>query len=394
MDHDKTRILQVISGLDIGGGHGGAERFGLELARALDPDLFEVSVCAFWRRNTESESYWLNVLKSDGIPVFFNSDWMGKFNTRAYARGVAVLIRKIKEEGFELLHSHFQMGTLASLITKAFTKVKVVIRTAHITLEWGEGVVAWLMRRSFTDWIFPITLQAEVGVSQAVLDQLESHPGARVQRSKTILIHNAINTEFPNDRELEEQQIGYRKRADEILIGSIGRLTRQKGYRYLLHALQIVLDELPNLKLILIGEGDLTNELKNLAIELGIDEQVDFLGQINNVRPVLDQLDLFVLPSLWEGFPTVILESMAHGIPVIATNIPGSTELVKDQITGWLVEPKSPNQLAQKIYTAITDSSKRDEIVANALDEVRNYDIVKIAEKYERTYIEILKRDL
>ncbi|MHA2428396.1 MAG: hypothetical protein ACXADB_10270, partial [Candidatus Hermodarchaeia archaeon] len=99
---DKFKVMLVLSGLDIGGGHGGAERFGLELARSLDRSTFDVRVCAFWRRYTRSEEFWHQQLISDGIPVHFGVDWGGKFNIADYYRGVKTLITLCNTERIDL----------------------------------------------------------------------------------------------------------------------------------------------------------------------------------------------------------------------------------------------------------------------------------------------------
>ena len=156
MASDKIHVIEVISGLDIGGGHGGAERFGVELSRRLDKSHFDVEICAFWQRNTEIETHWLNLLKSEDIPCHFAAQWQGKFHIRAYLSGLKNLYNQCKTNETDVIHSHFQMGTLASLYVKILKATKKVMRTAHISLEWGEGITAWFLRQTTTNWLFPI----------------------------------------------------------------------------------------------------------------------------------------------------------------------------------------------------------------------------------------------
>lgn len=381
MANNPVIVLQLISGLDIGGGHGGAERFGIELSRRLDKTNFKVFVWAFWEHKTSYEQHWLQKLEMDNIPVNFGSNWRGKFNFFSYLSGVRNIIRFGRTHQIDIVHSHFQMGTLAALCMKIFRATKFVIRTAHITLEWGEGLVAWFMRTIFTNWLFPFALDQEVGVSKAVQRQLQNHPGARLLRRKPKLIYNAINIEDFQD----PTQMGKPESAG-LIVGSVGRLVRQKGYRYLLHAAKDVLLELPNVNFILIGDGNLRSQLSDFATREGFRERIKFLGQIDDVRQHLQTMDLFVLPSLWEGFPTVLLESMASGVPIVATNVRGTNELVADGMSGWLVEPGNPRALANAIIHALSVDEERNRIIENASKMVQKYSITNITEHYVELY--------
>jgi glycosyltransferase involved in cell wall biosynthesis len=391
MASDRVRILQVISGLDIGGGHGGAERFGIELSRRLDKNLFDVEICAFWRRRTNVETYWLNILKAEGVPVFFAAEWRGKFHLGAYLRGVRNLVNHCNQAGIDIIHSHFQMGTLASLYTRIRNATCKVIRTAHITLEWGEGIVAWLLRQITAYWLFPILVDVEIGVSEAILQQLVDHPGAKFSKNPPRLIHNAIHLE-------DYQSISAPHSWDilieegDFVIGSVGRLTKQKGYKFLIQAVPVVLNRFPNITFILIGEGEMHSQLEKLTRQLGVHERVVFIGKVEDVRPYLQRMDLFVLPSLWEGFPTVIMESMASGVPVIATDIPGTSELIKDHVNGWLVSSEDGEALVEVIIDAIMNPMKRMEFATEARSRIAQFSVNLISREYEKLFLELFGR--
>jgi len=392
MDSNKLHILQVISGLDIGGGHGGAERFGVELSRRLDKHHIDVQLCAFWKRNTEVETYWLNVLKSEGIPVFFAAEWQGKFHLEAYRKGVKELVERCKDFKADWIHSHFQMGTIAALYAKHKNTSQRVMRTAHITREWGEGIIAWILRQIFTSWIFPLLVDIEVGVSQAVLDRLLNNPGKRWSKMPPQLIHNGIYLEeFQTTPKLYSWDILIDE--DDLVIGSVGRLTHQKGYEFLIKAAPEVINSYPKASFILIGEGDLRPQLEDLAAQLGVQERFRFIGKVEDVKPYLQRMDVFVLPSLWEGFPTVIMESMASGVPVIATDIPGTRELIQDGIDGWLVPPMDAGALSKTIMKTLSAPEEREVRAREAKIRVQDYSFDRIAKQYEDTYHRFLSID-
>lgn len=383
----KIRLLQLVKGLDIGGEHGGAERFGVELCQHLDRDLFDISICAFWRRGGKTESHWHRVLRDQGIEVFFAAEWVGRFDLRRYLRGIHQIAGRFTSP-VDIIHSHFQVGTLAAITLKQLGKARFAMRTAHVSLEWGEGVIPWACRQVFQKWLFPIVLDAEVGVSQAIVDILAHYPGTRLAGKRPRLIHNAIcldnyrsNTTHPALLPLDNQH---------LIVGSIGRFTRQKGYVYLLHAIPRVLARIPDLHFILVGDGELRSKLEESARELGIQDRVSFIGQREDIVPLLKSMHLFVLPSLWEGLPTVVLESMACGVPIVATDVPGTDELIQDQVNGVLVPPGDPQALADAIIAVFQQEGLRHRLVEYGRRSVQTFSIAEVASRYESLYCKIL----
>lgn len=133
------------------------------------------------------------------------------------------------------------------------------------------------------------------------------------------------------------------------VILSAGRLSDQKGFDDLITAFATVSHKRDDLVLVIAGKGKLEDELKAHARNLGVEEKVKFLGFIENVDPLMKGCDLFVLSSLFEGMPNVVMEAMAVGKPVIATDVNGARELMNDGETGIIVPAKNPDILAQKI---------------------------------------------
>lgn len=383
-------ILIMISGLDIGGAHGGAERFGLELSRQLDKDKFDVTLCAFWKHSSKAESFWLQRLTEDNVNVIFGAEWRDRFDLREYFQVVQRLSRRFQSNPLDIIHSHFQMGTFAALLLKFLGRTKVTMRTAHVSVEWGRGFASWVCRQIFTNWFYPLFLDQEVGVSQAVVDKLNHHPGKLLTGKQPALIHNAIypeifkpNLQPPNHHPLLEETRG------KLVIGSIGRLTKQKGYEYLLAAVPSVIAVIPEVFFLIIGDGELKQELQAKAVRLGISEHVLLTGQREDAIAILRQMQIFVLPSIYEGLPTVILESMACGIPVIATDIPGTDELIIDGENGWLVPPKDSTVLAQTIISALQEPVLRSKYAERGRQKVLGFLIEEVTRQYEHLYTQL-----
>ena len=167
----------------------------------------------------------------------------------------------------------------------------------------------------------------------------------------------------------------------------IGRLQSVKGVKYLIQAMSIVRSNC-NAQLIIIGNGKGKEGLKVLANNLNLNDCIQFTGQIDNekVLEYMAQADIFVLPSLSEGFPIVILEAMASKLPIVATNVRGLPDIVEDGVNGFLVEPRNPDQLAEKIIFLLNDDKLRLKMSRANLEKAKKYDWSCVVEQLEEVY--------
>lgn len=147
--------------------------------------------------------------------------------------------------------------------------------------------------------------------------------------------------------------------AREITLGSVARLAPQKGLPVLLRAVRALTDLGHRLRLVLAGSGEDEAALRREAHDLGIADRVRFAGQVSDVPALIRSLDLFVLPSRWEGFGLVLLEAMAEGCPIVASRVGGIPEVVADGESGILVPPDDPRALTEAIATLIRDPARR-----------------------------------
>jgi len=390
---NKIRVLTIVSSLAIEEpSGGGAGRFGIELARNLDKDRFEPIVCGFWHRGVPSEQYWGDYLTKADIETFFATNRSREFDPPKYVTGLRNIASHFQGKSVDIIHSHFQLGSIIALLLKQTLKAKAVVRTAHgsVRWEWSNTIQGFLCRQIFTKWVFPLKFDAEVGVSQTAVFSLNRRPGARIAGKKALLIHNGISLDrfttvsaHPSKR--LELELGLSP--GNLIVGSVGRLSEQKGYTFLIKAASTVVAELPNVKFIIIGDGELREQLHQQAKQLGLSETVIFTGPRQDIESLYGIMDIFVLPSLWEGLPTVVLESMASGVPVVATDIPGTRELVQASRTGWLAQPRDSASLAACILEALNNPVKRATLAQAALqDVVPRFSMECIADQYEQLY--------
>jgi glycosyltransferase involved in cell wall biosynthesis len=203
-----------------------------------------------------------------------------------------------------------------------------------------------------------------------------------VDTRKIKVIHVPVNTE--EIRLLSQENIqGHEHRNGVMRVGTISRLSFEKGVNYLIEAFSFLAKSM-DVSLVIIGDGKERNRLEQMARGFKIEDRVSFLGWQDNPYKYLKAMDVFVLPSLWEGFPTVIVESMVCGIPVVATScVGGVRELVEDGVDGLLAPPKNSKALSESIHSLLKDSHLRERLTKVAAKKVIEFDSPNITRQYE-----------
>ncbi len=169
------------------------------------------------------------------------------------------------------------------------------------------------------------------------------------------------------------------------IIVSVGRLTEQKNYVVAIQALAKISDR--PFEYWILGAGALEADLKSLVNQLGLEAKVKFLGFRQDIPDLLQQADIFLLPSLWEGFGLAVVEAMAMGLPVVVSNVPGLQEVAPPGCqAGFLVDPASPEDIAQALLQLLEDPHLRDQMGKNAQRQAAQFDIRKTASEYFDLY--------
>ena len=185
------------------------------------------------------------------------------------------------------------------------------------------------------------------------------------------------------------------KESEQVVI-FVGSLIPVKGMKYLVEAMNIIKQECLKARLLVVGDGEERQNLEELTNKLNLVECVTFVGRVVNERvpEYLVVSDLFVLPSLSEGFPLVVLEAMAAGLPIITTNVRGLPEIVKDGENGFVVEPQNPRQLVEKISLLLSNNELRQKISANNIIKAKQHSWEAVVEKLEEVYFSCSNQNL
>ncbi len=237
------------------------------------------------------------------------------------------------------------------------------------------GWLRWLDRRTM-GWADRVVFNALAVVPFALDNE-------GVRDEQVVVIPNGVRTPEPVRPPAKDP-------GDPFVVGTVGRLRPQKDIGTLLRAAALLQDQVP-LTLWIIGDGELFPELEALTVSLELLGQVRFLGTRQDLYALYPQMDLYAHPALFEGMPNAVMEAMAHGLPVVATDIDGVRELIQDGRTGWLVPPGDPAALADRILAALKDHEMASAAGRAAAEEMqRNFSVERMVGGFDVVYREIL----
>lgn len=360
-------ILYVIHSFN----NGGAETLAIRLADKIDSNRFHVSVCALC-----DEGPLRAVAKEKNIHFFS----LGKKEGKDF-RLIWRLRRLLKEQKIDVVHTHNQGPLLYTFLATRFFHKIALIHTEHINVNreisytWKSRLYCRIMYRSLDGFV---SIAQHLTSAITATYNLEKVRVTTILNCVEVLPPAKITTSLKREIDLDE---GIK------IIGNISALRKQKNHVTLIKAMTYVTAEHPNVALVIAGEGEEGQQLKELADQLLLSRYIYFLGYRSDVSNLLQQFDLFVLPSLYEGLPLCMLEAMSVGLPIVATDVEGSNELVKNGENGILVQAQSPEELAGAIITLLSDKQKAQRIGGAAKMHVQTrYSMQRMIDQYETFY--------
>lgn len=380
----RPRVLQVVSGVAIGDQSGGAEQFALRLASLLPAEGFESAVFSMWKYSSEAEARWLSLLADKGVSVHGLVE-----SCENLPGGLAGVFRSLWHTTSvvrpHVIGSHSERGDIMNALVHLLHPTHPrSVRTMHTDEQWQTHPMLGPLIARFA---FPPLFDREVAISDAARVKMDGRPLAKILRKRATLCYNGIAAAGFSGPAPANGLAALPAGIPDVrpVIGVVGRLATQKGHHHLLPAMASVCRYRPA-RLLIVGSGALEDELRRQAAELGIGNVVWFLGSRQDVPEILKGLDLLVSASLWEGFPTVILEAMAAGVPVLATDVSGSRELVRHEETGHLVRPGSSGELARAMLHVLADPAHAATLAETARTRAAQFTIENAARQYAAMY--------
>jgi glycosyltransferase involved in cell wall biosynthesis/protein-tyrosine-phosphatase len=322
------------------------------LVRRSDVDLSAVLL---------NEGRLADELRRLGVPVTVVDE------RRTSAVGIfAFLLRFLRDHQVDIVHTHRYKDSVLGIVAAKLAGVPRAMRTVHGLSEPTKG---WdRLKSRVYETLETVTLRCFADCVVAVSRRMAETLTQSGYRSTVVTpIHNGIDpavvktTRPPED---VRRELGIETR--DVVIGTAGRLSAVKGHACLLRAVRLILDREPNARFVLAGDGPLRDELLAAARRLGVDRRCLFVGPRADVYDVIAAMDVFVLPSLAEGLPMVLLEAMVLGTPVVATAVGGIPELITHDENGVLVEPGSEQALADACLALARDRDRARALASRA----------------------------
>jgi glycosyltransferase involved in cell wall biosynthesis len=366
---ERKKILFLVPAFP--GGVGGAERVIATLLRHLDHSRFECHLAL-----VGGGSAFL-----DNVPVSVSVHRLGASRMRYGLPGIVKLARRLRPQ--TILSTVVYLNVVLMLARPFLSgRPRILLREAVLPSAYlaqalrPRRVWRWLYRSLYSK------ADSIICLYDAMADDMVEHLG--IPRDKLVRIYNPVDVAMVR-RMAEGADTPYRAPGPHVI--AMGRLQHQKAYDVLLQAFSTVLKTLPDARLAILGEGPLERQLKEQAASLGVGHAVAFLGFQENPWSYVQHADLFVLSSRYEGLPNSLLEVLALGVPVVATDCPGGVREIRksaQQIT--LVPPDSPVALAEAMVAALGQPHSRQTNTAEVEECLRRFDTQQIVDEYTRLF--------
>jgi sugar transferase (PEP-CTERM/EpsH1 system associated) len=367
----RLKVLHIVFKL----GAGGLENGVVNLCNYLDHDRFAPSICVFHGGgNLESR------VDTSRVDLFEIKQYWCYDATLPFR-----VAKEIHRRKFDIVHTH-SWGTLVEGLGGALmAKTPIVIHGEHGLLEKRSRSI--LLQR----WLWS-KADVVIAVAEELAERIAKVVG--FPRTRIHVIPNGVDTQrfqpAENGRGLQRLQFGLPP--TKVLLGMVARLVSVKNHLGVFHALAQLRSQGIDASLVLAGDGPLQEFLYHTAQNLHLSDYVHFLGAVMNIEKVYQAIDIFVLNSTSEGMSNTILEAMACGLPVVATDVGANPQLVCDGQSGILVKSEDTNSLSQALCTLIKDAQLRNQMGEKGRCRVEtNFSIKRMVQNYADFYIELSK---
>lgn len=360
--------------------YGGPEKQIVEHLKLLDEKLYKSYAVSFLEgggSNEFLEKAKENNLNTFGIPMSSPIDF----------RALLGLGRLLRSAEVDVLCVHgYKAAVLGWLAGKLHKKPVIVFSRGYTAEDRKVAFYEWLERR---------VLERVAGVIAVSMGQMKKLHSYNIKAKKEWVVHNAVNApDSDNKLNSKSRKETFEKLGVSLnnkMIVTAGRLSQEKGHRYLIEAIKMLGEKANNVSFVFCGSGPESESLQLLSQQLDIQDKCHFVGFRRDMPEIFQAMDLFVLPSLTEGLPNVILESFAFGKPVVSTRVGGVAELVSHQKNGILVEPGKPAELAHGIGLYLDSESLLSSYGSHGQQTVKeSFTFQQQTDKLHNIYSEVL----
>ena len=365
-------VLQILSSAEIAGG----ERYLYDLINHSSKLIRHIIILPY----KGSFAYVLKKYKVRSTVV--------QMEYKKFLRPIFDIFKIIKINKVNIVHTHGYRANFYGRIACLLARVKH-ITTVHVSIfDYKDTPKLLRYLYIFIEGILAFKTSRYICISKSMVHDMQK---IKISQKKISMIPNGVDLKRFQPRNNQndiKSKLGID--SNTMLIGTAGRMVSEKGQIYLIEALKQINGKIRNLKCIFLGEGILSEHLKNTAKKLDVIDMCIFAGVRYDIETLYPALDLFVLPSIREPFGLVLLEAMACQIPVLATESGGPLDFIKSGITGVLVPPKDADKLAAEIENILLNKNRAKMLAAEGRKFVeQNYDVRKTVKKVENLYFTI-----
>jgi glycosyltransferase involved in cell wall biosynthesis len=378
------KVFHIIPSL----GGGGAERQLLDIVRNTSPDRFEHTVCKLG-----GDDFFTEEIRAAGHEVI-DLGLQGKY---PWLKAASRIDKLVKERRPDVINSWLYNGDIVSRLVKLRNRdIPLVTSLASPSYSpetiaaggWSPRKVAVL--RTIDLLLAKATDPFFIACSQFVASSAQQW--LKIDSSRISVIYNGVDPRthkcMPDDPKRVKSELGLPD--DALVFISVGRLDQGKGYAYLIQAFAEVAAQLTNAYLVIVGAGPLKNQLTQLAADLKISERVLLPGRRRDIGACLEMADVFVFPTLFEGFGMALVEAMNKGLPCIASRLPVIEEIIDDGETGLLVAPGSATELADAMIRMVREPGLSERLGRGGLLKVQRQFLTSVlVPKWEEVYTRI-----
>jgi len=305
-------------------------------------------------------------------------------NGKDNLKSICAVIRFARLTKINIIHCIDLKSTIVGGIASLFLKDVKTVTTVHGLPERYKGLVKQITH-SVSLMIYYILLRMNFDAKICVSNDLRERVKYVIGRKRTFVIHNGIDL-VPIDATSPSTLQSF-----PINIGTVGRVEKVKGHEYFISAAQMILGERKNIAFHIIGAGPLEKSLKETVENLGLAGKVHFHGFRPDARSLMNGLDIFVMSSLHEGIPYVLLEAMAAGKPVVCTAVGGVPEVVTHNVDGILVPPKDPIGLCNAVRELLAKRELMEMLGKNARDTIeKRFSSTLMSERTYNVYLDLM----
>lgn len=384
--HKKIGVLQVLDSLGVGG----AEQVVLTLMEGIDRKRFHPVVCTLFSRDTNYPEPLAEEIRALGIRVeqLAMTRWRDRHTIKQF-------LRLLDEEQISIVHGHMLPADFwGCLLAKIFRRKKTVY-TRHCILPFSfstYGLQHYFLNKIVADKI--------IAVSEVVKTHLITHCASLPQ--KVIKIYNPVNV----NKFHHVDGVGVRKELgisnESVVVGNTSRLDNRKGYNYFLYIAKKITERHTNVQFLVVGDGPEVASIRKYVQEHGLEGKVILCGIRRDIPQILGAMDIFLFPSLWEGFGIALAEAMASGKAIVASNVGPIPELIEDGISGllptprpWLVETDilDVDALVNAVDLLIRDTALRNQMGKAACERAKTlFNASIFVRQMENMYAELAKK--